>query len=110
MRNHRSEGAELYVKNFMYWHNQGLLIPEIAEKYGIGHNTAYLYLQEIADLNGVSRDSLLERVYKSRTEVQSHNTRSKVNPVDPDGMLRCIEALKSLIDSLEKSINNATKE
>lgn len=67
-----SESVKVMKENFMELHGQGLSIPEIAEKFGISSSVIYKkHLQEIADANGVSRESLLkivreptERMYK----------------------------------------------
>lgn len=59
-----SERVRLMKENFMQLHNQGYTIPEIAKKYNLGRATVYQHLQEIADANGVSRESLLQQVKK----------------------------------------------
>lgn len=70
-----SERMRLMKENFMELHQQGFTIPEIAEKYNLGKATVYHTLQDIADANGVSRESLLkivrtptERAYKEEAK------------------------------------------
>lgn len=51
----------LWMKeNFMDLHHEGLSIKEIADKYELSVSTVYRSLQEIADANDVSRESLLK--------------------------------------------------
>ena len=57
----RTERVENLVKNFMQYHNDGHSIIEIAKIFEVDLSTVYNHLQEIADANNVSRESLLER-------------------------------------------------
>lgn len=50
------------IENFMVDHEAGLTIAEIAKKYQVSKSTVYTSLQEIADKNGVTRESLLEKI------------------------------------------------
>jgi len=70
-----SERMRLMKENFMELHQQGFTIPEIAAKFNLGKATVYHTLQDIADANGVSRESLLqivrtptERAYKEEAK------------------------------------------
>ncbi|MBE6345527.1 MAG: hypothetical protein E7063_07590 [Spirochaetaceae bacterium] len=51
-------------KGFMQLHEDGKSISEIAEVYHLHPRTVYSYLQEIADSNNVTRESLLPVVHK----------------------------------------------
>lgn len=55
------ERTRQMLDQFMSLHNEGLTIPQIAEHFGISADTVYRNLQDIADANGVSRESLLEQ-------------------------------------------------
>lgn len=66
---HRTQRVEKLIKEFMQYHNDGYSILEIADIFNVDFSTVYNYLQEIADANGVSRESLLER------NVNTYNTR-----------------------------------
>lgn len=57
----RTQRVEKLVKEFMQYHNNGYSILEIAEIFNVSFSAVYKHLQEIADFNGVSRESLLER-------------------------------------------------
>lgn len=48
------------MENFIVDHKADMSIAEIAEKYGITKWTVYEHLDEIAEKNHVSRDSLLD--------------------------------------------------
>lgn len=54
-------------KNFMSHHEKGMNIAEIANLYSISGFTVYRSLQEIADINGVTRESLLKRVHSTHS-------------------------------------------
>lgn len=64
MATKRSERVTRLINNFMKYHNQGLSTSEIASKFQVTTRTIYANLQEIADLNGVDRSSLLMYVHK----------------------------------------------
>ena len=57
----KDEKTMKFIKNFIAERESGLSIPEIADKYFISKRHAYNLLQEIADANGVTRESLLHR-------------------------------------------------
>lgn len=64
-----SERTRVMKENFMTLHNAGYTIPQIAEQNNLSEGTVYRYLQEIADANQVSRESLLQ-VVRMPTEQQ----------------------------------------
>lgn len=49
---------------FMELHFSGLSIPEIAKKFGLSTTSVYGSLDLIAEANGVTRESLLQRIHK----------------------------------------------
>lgn len=57
-----AERTLLMKQNFMELHHEGLAIKEIADKYDLSVSTVYRCLQEIADENKVTRESLLQIV------------------------------------------------
>lgn len=56
-----TQRVENFIKNFMQYHNNGYSVKEIADIFKIDFSTGYKKLQEIADANGVTRESLLEK-------------------------------------------------
>lgn len=58
-----SKRVEFLLEHFMELHENGLSIPDIAKKCEIEPRTVYAKLQQIADVNNVSRESLLSRVH-----------------------------------------------
>lgn len=78
-------------------HMQGYGPQDIAKKFNLSPCTVYSHLQEIADANGVSRESLLVSPHIS------HAPRGKpYNPIKPLD-------IDDLILSTEKTIEEATK-
>lgn len=101
-----SERTRLMKENFMELHQQGLTIPEIAEKFNLMKVTVYRALQEIADANGVSRESLLkivrtptERAYKEEAKKVKVNVTELKNGFKEVGNL-----LDSLIDIIDETL------
>lgn len=60
-----SRRMQLMKENFMILHHKGMSIPKIAEKFDLSSSAVYRELQEIADKNGVDRNSLLTLVRTS---------------------------------------------
>lgn len=56
----QDEKTKKFKKQFISERENGLSIPEIADKYHISKRHAYNLLQEIADESGVTRESLLQ--------------------------------------------------
>jgi len=54
-----SERAVQMKKHFIELHNEGLTIPQIAATFELDKSTVYRLLDDIAEENGVSRESLL---------------------------------------------------
>ncbi len=60
MARQRTQRGQQLVENFMKHHEDGKSIAEIAKLYDVNLSTIYkFYLQEIAEKNGVTRESLL---------------------------------------------------
>lgn len=101
MSQKRSERVNFLICNFMLLHNQGLSIPEIAEKSAVTTRTVYTYLQEIADINNVSRESLLEKVHNPH-EVTKFTPRKKIPKVDAENLInRYLDVIRTAEDLKE---------
>lgn len=75
----RTQRVEKLVKEFMQYHNNGYSILEIAEIFNVNFSTVYNHLQEIADNNGVSRDSLLEKISSTHNTIHQPFLKEKVD-------------------------------
>ena len=101
-----SERMRLMKENFMKLHKQGFTIPEIVAEFNLGKATVYHTLQEIADANGVSRESLLkvvrtpsERAYKEEAK------KVKVNVTElKNGFKEAGNMLDSLIGIIDETL------
>ncbi len=100
-----AERTHVMKEHFMTLHQQGYSIKEIATKFNLSSFTVYYHLQEIADENGVSRDSLLQVVRAARTQRQLKEEERRVQ-VNFEELIRNFQSSK---DSL-KSIINSVKE
>ena len=109
MNTKRSERVNYMISNFMDWHNAGMSIKEIAEKASVTTRTIYQRLQEIADLNGVSRESLLEVVHKPHvlTATSKHAAVSKINA---DELIARYEAVIKSTNQLQENIKNIIRQ
>ena len=90
----RTQRVENLIENFMYYHKQGISIPEIAKIFEVDFSTVYNHLQEIADANGVTRESLLTK------PITSYSSRSSFVNDKVD-----IEKLRKGFDDAQHSIN-----
>ena len=103
-----SEWMRLMKENFMELHQQGFTIPEIAEKYNLGKATVYRSLQEIADANGVSRESLL-KVVRTPTE-RAYREEAKKVKVNVEELKNGFKEAGNLLDSLIGIIDETLRE
>ena len=81
-------------KEFMHYHNQGYSVMEIAKIFDVDFSTVYKHLQQIADENGVTRESLLSN------PVGSYPSRATSSSEKVD-----FEKLRTDFDNAEKSID-----
>ena len=109
MNTKRSERVNYMISNFMDWHNAGMSIKEIAEKASVTTRTIYQRLQEIADLNGVSRESLLEVVHKPH-EVTATSKRASVSKINADELIARYEAVIQSTNQLQENIKNIIRQ
>lgn len=83
-------------QQFMTFHNKGWTITEIAEHFHVTTRSIYYNLQEIADSNHVSRQSLLATPHKKH-ETRIPKALKLREEVDP----------KKLTENFENMIENA---
>jgi predicted DNA-binding protein YlxM (UPF0122 family) len=95
--------AEL-KKNFMKHHEEGKTIKEIAELYNVSIRHIYTSLQDIADENNVSRESLLTNVHKKHKPLQNTKSAGQINPAEMkenfDGIINNAKIIIKKIDSI----------
>ena len=105
MSQKRSERVKYLIDNFIKFHNEGMSIPEIAEKTAITTRTIYSYLQEIADQNGVTRESLLEKVHKPHevTKISSHR---KTPKIDAENLINRYSDIIRTAENLQEQLHN----
>lgn len=75
----RTQRVEKLLKEFMQYHNAGYTVLEIAKIFEVDFSTVYNYLQEIADANGVTRESLLERKSSQHGSIHSVFLKEKID-------------------------------
>ena len=102
-----SQRGKLVRENFMRLHNEGFTILEIANKYGISRFVIYKYLDEIAEKNGVSRESLLQIPHKPH-EISVPNG-GKPYILDTTEVKNLCFNVKSKVETLLSNIEAAAK-
>lgn len=100
----RSERICKLINEFMNYHNDGYSIPEIAEIFHVDFSTVYNNLQEIADNNGVTRESLLQVVHL--THDVSNRRLSNSLKEDPYELNKSFEELLGNIDNITTKIDS----
>lgn len=103
-----SERMRLMKENFMELHQQGFTIPEIAAKYNLGKASVYHSLQNIANANGVSRESLL-KIVRTPTE-KAYKEEAKKVKVNVEELKKGFKEAGNLIDSLIDIIGETLRE
>lgn len=96
----QSERVKKMLAGFMNLHEQGFSIPEIAQEFGLTSVTVYAYLQEIADNNGVTRESLLQQVHKTNSYFMTKNRQIRTGINEAEGL--CDQAMKEVQALIEK--------
>ena len=91
--------------SFMGLHSAGVPIEEIAERFGITPRTIYIHLQEIADENGVSRDSLLKTPHRKPNATTKNNGGQK-KFIDTESLIHTYDEAISTTENLVKELNN----
>lgn len=102
-----SERVRLMKENFMRLHNAGYSIPQIAEQHNLDKMTVYRHLQEIADANSVTRESLLQIVKtpSERTLQRQEELKAKVTVEGlRQGFKDVGEHIETLIGNIEEVI------
>jgi predicted DNA-binding protein YlxM (UPF0122 family) len=104
MANNTSERVQQLKKNFMKHRiDEGKTIKEISEIYNVSTRHIYLRLQEIANENNVTRESLLTTPHREHPR-RSSSTTEQVNPQEIrqefDTMISNAKVLIEKIDSI----------
>ena len=103
MANKSVRMAEL-KKNFMKHHEEGKTIKEIAELYNVSKRHIYTSLQDIADENNVSRESLLKKIHKKHQPPQNIKSAGQINPAEMNenfyGIINNAKIIIKKIDSI----------
>ena len=94
-----TERVKFYKENFMTLHDQGYLIPEIAEKSGITPRYGYMLLQEIADEHGVKREELL-KIPNRKHQSSVSFTKASIQVVNSEELRKEFEETIINIDSI----------
>lgn len=104
-----SERMRALKENFMTLHQEGYGIPEIAQRFNVSISNVYRSLQEIADANGVSRESLLQvvKTYPRERELAEERRRVRVNVEE---LRQDFSEAGKMIDSLIDTIDRTLKE
>jgi len=100
----QSERTKMMKANFMNDREIYSSMVEIAEKYQLSVFTVYDNLQDIADENGVSRDSLLFVVHKEH-EVGNKKIQRKGKEINPEELKKDFEILEETVQSLREKIH-----
>ena len=99
----RTQRVERLFKEFMQYHNAGYSIKDIAKVFEVDFSTVYNNLQEIADANGVTRESLLERGSSSHEKPHQFFSKEKVDVSNlQKEFKKAEEDLETLISSIDK--------
>lgn len=104
-----SERMRVLKQNFMLLHQEGLSIPEIAGKFNVSFSNVYRVLQEIADSNGVTRESLLQIVRIPSFEKELREERKRVS-VNIEELRQGFQEAGSIIDQLMSKIETMIEE
>lgn len=104
-----SERVYIMKQNFMMWHEKGYSIPEIAKMSEVSSHTVYNHLQEIADENNTTRETLLRLVRTAKGERKWEQEARKVQ-VDVTAMQQEFETSIGEVDKILNTIGGILEE
>ena len=100
----KSIRMEELKKDFMKHHEEGKTIKEISELYNVSTRHIYNSLQDIADENNVSRESLLKKIHKKHQPPQNIKSAGQINPAEMNenfyGIINNAKIIIKKIDSI----------
>ena len=103
MAKRTSERVQVMKEGFLEKREAGWTIVKIAEFFQLSTGSVYNSLQEIADANGVTRDSLLYVVHKPHGPISGSSR--ILERVDPEALKGDFETLKettkTIIDKID---------
>ena len=103
----RNERTLQMMKAYMELRRQGFSHHEIADQFHLSPATVFRCLQEIADMEGVPRDSLLDDPNKGNHFCYNPKP---VTPVDVSGFRHHYEAISTEIVSLREEVSKSIEE
>ena len=95
------------MENFVYLHNKGHSVCEIAKMYDLSESTVYRHLGEIALSVDMTRRELLKRHF---TADHSGRNFTPVKPVDRSKLNGDFAALMTEIESLQAGISKTIED
>ena len=102
----RTQRVERLLKEFMQYHNAGYTVLEIAKIFKVDFSTVNNYLQEIADANGVTRESLLARKSSQHESLHSVFLKEKIDAKNLLADFEMVEKdLNGVIAKIDKILN-----
>lgn len=103
----RTQRVEKLIREFMQYHNDGYSILEIAKLFEVDFSTVYNYLEEIANANGVTRESLLERKSSQHESLHSVFAKEKIDATNLKKDFEMVEKdLGGVIAKIDQILNN----
>ena len=90
------------MENFMQLRREGYSIQEISKMYGLSWSTVYGRLEEIARMNGVTREDLLDQPISA-----DHSGRNfaPVKKIEATDLINKIEAVIREVEEVMEQIN-----
>ena len=95
------------MESYVKLHNEGHSVKEIAKMFNLSPFTIYDHLGEIAENNGVTRESLLERVFIADHSGQNF---TPVKPIDSTAFRNHLNLALKEVDDLKATISQAIEE
>lgn len=104
----KKERVSLMKKVYLEYHEKGLSPCEIAKKLGVSKSTIYRCLDEIAEENGVDRDTLLGRKKGGKEKVQEEKVEKTApadsNYSDPQELYKRLAAVTLELEAMHERI------
>jgi predicted DNA-binding protein YlxM (UPF0122 family) len=97
------------MENYIADRESGLSISQIADKYNLDKRTVHAHLEDIAKIQGVSRESLLDVPHRPHI-MSGYNINRPAPKLDTEEFLSQVKTVRDELDKLQTVVRSSLKD